>query len=141
MFFRKSKRKTEYKKRGFTLAESVLALTVISIASVGTLSLVLSSQRATISAAQKQQAQLYATDIINCYRVSDTYNDFANNVNWAIPLDNTWDGNPATEVDLKGDFVANLAFDAENEKTLTVTIQDSEKQLTELTFTKGVALQ
>ena len=139
MFFRKSKCKTEYKKRGFTLAESVLALAVISITSVGTLSLVLSSQRATISAAQKQQAQLYAADIVNCYRVSKTYNDFTNNVNWAISLDNTWDGS-ANTIDLKGDFVANLTYDIEDEKTLTVTITDGSKKLTELTFTKGVAL-
>ena len=106
--------------------ESVLALAVISISSVGILSLVLSAQRATINAAQKQQAQLYAMDIINCYRVSNSTKTFQENMDWA----------------LDGDYEANLEF-SEDKKTLTVTltvtILKDGKPLAEADFTKGGA--
>ena len=136
MFFRKSKRKTEYKKRGFTLAESVLALAVISITSVGTLSLVLSSQRATISAAQKQQAQLYATDIINCYRVEGT---FERNVEFALGLPANswtadWTDNEET-LTLNKDMKAIVTIAGQN---ITVSVQTFDgKEITSAEFTKG----
>ena len=95
-------------KLGFTLAETVLALAVISISSVGLLSLVLSSHRATINAAQKQQAQLYAMDIINCYRVSSTTEEFTANMAFALGEENT--------------MTATISFDEDNPKTLIVTI-------------------
>ena len=117
MFIRK---KTKLNKRGFSLAESVLALAVISISSVGILSLVISTQRATINAAQKQQAQLYAMDIINCYRVSNSTKTFQENMDWA----------------LDGDYEANLEF-SEDKKTLTVTISKDGKDLSSFSFTKG----
>lgn len=120
------------KKRGFTLAESVLALAVISIVSVSALTLIISAQKSTISAAQKQQAQLFAADIIACYRVSDATvgNSFADNVKFAtgkeISNDNT--------IELDGNLTAYLT--TQNE-TLTVTIKTGDKPLTELSFTKG----
>ena len=128
MFIRK---KTKLNKRGFSLAESVLALAVISISSVGILSLVISTQRATINAAQKQQAQLYAMDIINCYRVSSTTADFNTNVKFALGadiIDNTITLNNMT---------ATISIDENN--TLKVIVEN-DKKLTEIEFTKGVAL-
>ena len=120
MFIRRNQKLNKY---GFSLMESVLALAVISISSVGILSLVLSAQRATINAAQKQQAQLYAMDIINCYRVSNSTETFQQNMAWA----------------LDGDYEANLEF-LEDKKTLTVTIVKDGKTLAEAEFTKGVPL-
>ena len=117
-------------KRGFTLAESVLALAIISIVSVSTLSLILSAQRSTISAAQKQQAQLYAADIISCYRVSENDVDFASNVNFALgkPIDDN-------TIALSDDLTAHI--DQEG-KTLKVTIKNGQgSELSTLTFTKG----
>jgi prepilin-type N-terminal cleavage/methylation domain-containing protein len=127
-----TKKLNKRNNRGFTLAESVLALAVISIVSVGSLSLIISAQKSTISATQKQQAQLYAADIIACYRVSDANdgNTFTDNVKFAtgkeISNDNT--------IELDGNLTAYLT--TEN-KTLTVTIKTGEKELTSLSFTKG----
>ena len=117
-------------KRGFTLAESVLALAIISIVSVSTLSLILSAQRSTISAAQKQQAQLYAADIISCYRVSENDTDFASNVNFALgkPIDDN-------TIALSDDLTAHI--DQEG-NTLKVTVKNGQgSELSTLTFTKG----
>lgn len=116
--------------------ESVLALAVISISSVGILSLVLSAQRATINAAQKQQAQLYAMDIINCYRADGT---FERNVEFAFGLpDNSWSADwidNQKSLTLSNNMTATLSI---NGNKLTVTIlKDGKTLLAEADFAKG----
>ena len=127
MFIRNLKK---LNKRGFTLAESVLALAIISIVSVGTLSLILSAQNSTVSAAQKQQAQLYAADIIACYRVSDSDADFNENVTFAIGkeiIDN--------KITLNDGLTAYITKEG---TTLTVAVKnEKDTALTTLTFNKG----
>ena len=127
MFIRNLKK---LNKRGFTLAESVLALAIIAIVSVGTLSLILSAQNSTISAAQKQQAQLYAADIIACYRVSDSDADFNENVTFAIGkeiIDN--------KITLNDGLTAYITKEG---TTLTVAVKnEKDTALTTLTFNKG----
>ena len=122
-------------KRGFTLAESVLALAVIAITSVGTLSLILSAQKATISAAQKQQAQLYAADIIACYRVSENETALQQNIKFALGMEDEETALDLSNIPLNKDMTANVNVE---DKTLTVTITNDGKDLTTLTFTKGV---
>ena len=120
------------KKRGFTLAESVLALAVISIVSVSALTLIISAQKSTISATQKQQAQLFAADIIACYRVQG---DFRRNVEFALGLpENSWDGESG--ITLKGGLTATVNIDENNKLTVVIT-DNKEKELTSLSFTKG----
>ena len=127
MFIRNPKK---LNKRGFTLAESVLALAIIAIVSVGTLSLILSAQNSTVSAAQKQQAQLYAADIIACYRVSDSDADFNENVTFAIGkeiIDN--------KITLNDGLIAYITKEG---TTLTVAVKnEKDTALTTLTFNKG----
>ena len=127
MFIRNLKK---LNKRGFTLAESVLALAIIAIVSVGTLSLILSAQNSTISAAQKQQAQLYAADIIACYRVSTSDEDFNKNVTFAIGkeiIDN--------KITLNDGLTAYITKEG---TTLTVAVKnEKDTALTTLTFNKG----
>ena len=128
MFIRNLKK---LNKRGFTLAESVLALAIIAIVSVGTLSLILSAQNSTISAAQKQQAQLYAADIIACYRVSTSDEDFNKNVNFAIGKEIA-DDNTITLND------GLTAYITKEGTTLTVAVKnEKDTALTTLTFNKG----
>ena len=130
------KNRKKLNKRGFTLAESVLALAVIAIASVGILSLILSAQRSTFSAMQKQQAQIYAADIISCYRADG---DFNQNVEFALGLekdalkDYTW--LESKQITLDGDLIAIIQ---ETTPTIKVTIQNAKgKELFSQSFTKG----
>lgn len=137
MFFKKStlKHKTAYKNkkrgvlRGFTLAETALALAVISITCVGALSLILSAQRATISAAQKQQAQLFAADIVNCFRVSDN-SDFKENLEFALGKEIS----NLTAIPLDDELTANVAI---SDNDITVTVTNDDKNVVQLSFTKG----
>ena len=127
--FMKPYKKLNKHKRGFTLAETVLALAVISITSVASLSLILASQRATISAAQKQQAQLAALDIVSCFRVSDDYTDFENNVHFALGKEIS-----QNKIELGNDTIANVEIE---NNTITVVVDYGEKELAKLSFTKG----
>ena len=115
--------------RGFTLAETALALAVISITCVGALSLILSAQRATMSAAQKQQAQLFAADIVNCFRVSDTDN-FESNLEFALGKEIS----DITAIPLDDELTANVAI---SDNDITVTVTKDDKNVVQISFTKG----
>ena len=128
------KNRKKLNKRGFTLAESVIALAVIAIASVGILSLILSAQRSTFSAMQKQQAQIYAADIISCDRVSNSTN-FADNVEFALGIT---DFTLNTDISLDSELKLNVAIDEAN-KTVTAIVHkgDIDNPLIKQFFTKG----
>ena len=124
-------RKAKNKKRGFTLAETVIALAIIAVVSVSSLSLILSAQKSTFAALEKQQAQLYAADIISCYRVSDSKQDFKSNVEFALGDGAAWSSD--TELTMSGGMTATAVV---NGDTLSVVIIKEGKTLTELSFTK-----
>ena len=121
MILRKQKR-----NRGFGLAEAVLALAIISIATVGTLTLITSGQKATQVALDKQQAQFYAADIITCYRTDN----FEESLQFAFGAG----CDESNQLTLPDNMLAKLSFEG---KKLTVTVFKGDKQLAELSFTKG----
>jgi prepilin-type N-terminal cleavage/methylation domain-containing protein len=110
-------------KRGFTLAESVLALAIISIATVGTLTLITSGQKSTQLALDKQQAQFYAADILSCARTEN----FEENIKFAFGLKSFTKGD---SIPLSGGMTA--SFDGR-----TVTIYKGDKKLTSLSMIGG----
>ncbi len=73
--------------RGFTLLETVLALTVIVIVSAATLTLVLSSNTATRRAMERQEAAGYTADLVACYRVAQNEDDFFKAAAFALGAD------------------------------------------------------
>lgn len=117
-------------KRGFTIAETVIALAIISTISISAVALSVSSQNASRLALQKQQAQFYAADIISCYRAGD---DFKTNLNFVFGT-NFQETDEVSSITLSDGMTATLKI--ENGK-LTVTILQQEKILTSLEFTKG----
>ena len=114
-------------KRGFTLAESVLALAIISIATVGTLTLITSGQKATQLALDKQQAQFYAADILSCYRAEKVDGDFEKNLQFAFGIEGDVQ---LDSIPLSGGMTA--SFDG-----TTVTIYKGDKKLTSLSMIGG----
>ena len=73
-------RRKKQNRRGFTVAETVIALALIATVSVSSVSLVLSAQNASMAAHQRQQAQFYAMDILSCYRAEKEDGDFEKNL-------------------------------------------------------------
>lgn len=124
-------RKAKNKKRGFTLAETVFALAIIAVVSVSSLTLILSAQKSTFAALEKQQAQLYAADIISCYRVSDSEDDFKTNVVFALGDGAAWSSE--RELTMSGGMTVTAVVTGD---TLSVVIIKEGKTLTELSFTK-----
>ncbi len=70
-------------KRAFSLAEAVIALSVIVIVSISALSIALSSITARVGVIAKSDAQGFADDLWECFKVSDGQAEFEENVFFA----------------------------------------------------------
>ena len=103
--------KTRNKKRGFTLVETVVGLTIIAIVATAALSLYFNSEKAVQSAHQKQQAQFHVSNIIACYRVSNDESEFKTNVAFALDVeqDVVNMGTTGGSVDLGNDYFVLIA--------------------------------
>lgn len=133
-------RKRTKNKRGFTLIETVIALAVIAIVSMSALVLYFTSENAVRSAHDKQQAQFYVSDVIACYRVSNTTDDFTKNVAFALGLDESQVriGDSTGFAQLPNGYTVHMTI--KNEK-LTVKIVHSTKTLAQGEFSKGGAIE
>ena len=72
-----AKRGNKRKRRGFSLVEVVIALTVITIISSAALSLVLSSAKSDDKALRTTQVMIAADNALECFEFADTEEEFA----------------------------------------------------------------
>ena len=70
-------------KNGYSLVEVVIALSVIVVISIAALSTVLSSVATKQAAINKTEAQNFAENAWECFKVSDDDEKFVSNVNFA----------------------------------------------------------
>ena len=126
------------KKRGFTLVETVVGLTVIAIVATAALSLYFNSEKAVQSAHQKQQAQFHVSNIIACYRVSSDVDSFKKNLAFALDVEQVINAN---FVDLGDEYSAVITFGNEFSQKITVEIKDNQKVLAQGEFVKGGAIE
>lgn len=71
------------KKRGASLAESVVALAVITIVSMAAISAVVFALNAQVKALRNTKAQDFARSVFESFKVSDDYSAFVNNLSFA----------------------------------------------------------
>lgn len=71
------------RKGGFSLAEVVIALSVIVIVSVTSLSIVLSSMAAKAAAVDKTEAQSFASNVWECFQASENDAEFLSYVSFS----------------------------------------------------------
>ena len=64
-------RKILKNKRGFTIVEVVISLTIVIIISIGTISLMQVSTKSLRRATYNVQAQNFVADVVSCYRVGE----------------------------------------------------------------------
>ena len=77
--------KNKYKSsRGFALGEVIIALAVVSVISLASVSLFTSSVNATKRAIDRAEAQNVLESVIECYRVTDIGENFDSNFNSAL---------------------------------------------------------
>lgn len=72
------------KKRGFSIVEVVISLTIIILVSFSALTIVLSSTNKRVEAINKTEGQNFASDILECFKASNGFSDFQNNVYFAL---------------------------------------------------------
>jgi prepilin-type N-terminal cleavage/methylation domain-containing protein len=126
------------KKRGFTLVETVVGLTIIAIVATAALSLYFNSEKAVKSAHQKQQAQFHVSNIIACYRVSSDVDSFKKNLAFALDVEQVINAN---FVDLGDEYFAFIDFENEFSQKIKVEIKHNQKVLAQGEFTKGGAIE
>lgn len=126
-------------KKGFSLVEVIIALSVIVIVSIATLTIVLSSVNARKKAADEAKALRFAENIYECYKAADNETEFLKNVQFLLgdkeylSFGEYGDG---WEYRNGSDFWAYIEL---KDKKMTVTVKDKnkEKEYVSLTFGKG----
>lgn len=70
-------KKRIFNKKGFAMAETIVAMAVVSLVTVTAVMLFFASARTTQSAVYKAQAQYFAEDALACFRTADDADQFS----------------------------------------------------------------
>lgn len=135
------------KKRGASLAESVVALAVITIVSMAAISAVAFALNAQVKALRNTKAQDFSRSVFESFKVSDDYNTFVSNINFAedttMPPATPQDGYPKTYVytSITYKFVATITVNYDSTPpTLSVIVTedgDPDDEVISFNYTKG----
>ncbi len=114
-------------KKGFSLAEAVIALSVIVIVSVCALSIVLSSISAKQNAIDKEKAQYFANNAWECFKASDNETDFISNMEFASGVSLTFTGGACEYTSETYKFTANIKINYTADRpTFTIAVTDKD---------------
>ncbi len=124
------------KKKGFSLMEAVIALTVVVIVSFAALSLVLSSATAKVNAVNKSKAQYFAYDALECFKASESISDFESNMLFAADIEIKLDENGQfTYLSEENKFTAEITV---IDNTFKIEVLDkNKKEIISFDYTKG----
>lgn len=123
------------KKKGFSLVEAVIALSVVVIVSFAALSLVLSSTTTKVNAINKSKAQYFAYNALECFKASDSATEFENNIAFAEGITPTIDENTYKFVSEENKFTATVTI---NGNTFEITVWDKyDDEIISFDYTKG----
>ena len=129
--------KPKRNNRGFSIAEVVVAMVVVTIVSFATLSVILSANLSTDRSLRHQQAQFYAEDAVGCFVLAGSEGEFKSYLVGALGLENVVDiasGSGITRITLNDGNI--LEYSLDNNK-LTLYIRDSEgKTVAHAEYTK-----
>lgn len=122
------------KKRGFSLAETAVALAVIAIVSGAAMSMVLSSADIEGSTMLTSYVINDAENVVDCFRYADTVEEFYIVLNKANPSEtggtNSWKKLPDEKVTVNGTEKRKVVFELEQDNytvTLELTLADVAK--------------
>ena len=128
----------KHKKGGFSLMEAVIALTIIVLVSVTALTVVLSSFSAKVTEVGKSQAQSFAANAWECFKVSDTQAEFIENMRFAEGAELTFTEGVCNYTSEEYKFTAEITLNYAVQRPvfeIFVTYQD--KELITFSYTKG----
>ncbi len=129
-------------KKGFAIAETIMAMTIVSLVTVTALMLFFSSVRTTQSAVHKAQAQHFAEDAFACFRAAETADQFstAMELRGGFLEFSVTGGNKYcfTLNDSKFQAVAFVDYPAEGRASFCIEITDGDEVVTSISeFKKG----
>ena len=127
------------RKNGFSLAEVIVALAIVAIVSVAALSIVSSSINARVNAINRTNAQIFADNILECFKASENESGFKNNVQFAVGV-NISDGTDGEYVLSQNAFSSEIKFipSDEGRRTIEIEIKDSDgDSIISITYVKG----
>lgn len=124
------------KKKGFSLVEAVIALSVVVIVSFAALSLVLSSTTTKANAVNKSKAQYFAYNALECFKASDDTTEFESNMLFAAGIEIKLDENgQCTYLSEENKFTATVTIDG---NTFEITVLDKyDDEIISFDYTKG----
>lgn len=138
------------RKNGFSLAEAVIALAVITVVTVAALSMSFSAVLARMNIVNRSYAQGFAADILECFKAATTEEEFIALVNNFSTDDEDPDlikeNNTYTYTSEEHNFKATITVDHldpndSNRPTLTVTVTenngDDSAEIIKLNYAKG----
>ena len=104
-----SKRGMLKRKRGFALAEAVIALTVVLMVSAAALTMIMSSILVKTTSVIETEARGFASDALECFKAADDKAEFEENLEFVLgaPLDDKNADENAYQCVFDG-FVANI---------------------------------
>ncbi len=122
-------------KKGFSLVEVIIALSVIIIVSVCALTIVLSSISTKQSTIDKEKAQYFANDAWECFKASNDENEFIANMLYAEEIDLSFTNGVCEYTSEIYKYTANIEVDYTLLRpTFKITVKDK-KDNTIVTFT------
>lgn len=128
--------KPKRNNRGFSIAEVVVAMVVVTIVSFATLSVILSANLSTDRSLRHQQAQFYAEDAVGCFVLAGSEVEFKSYLAGALGLENVDNIAPDSDITLNDGNILEYSL-LNNNKTLTLSIRDSEgKTVAHAEYTK-----
>jgi len=117
---------------GFTLAESIIAMVIISLVTVTAVTLILSSTHTTQSAVQKAQAQYFAEDALTCFRAADSADRFVDAIAFSggyTELSVTGDTYVFTLADSRFRAVALVEYPTDGRASFSIEILDDDEDV------------
>lgn len=126
-------------KKGFSLMEAVIALSVVVVVSICAMSIVLSSVSAKQTAIDKQKAQYFSDNAWECFKASDSETDFVSNMNFAESVTLEFTNNECVYTSTEHNFTANIKIDyTASRPTFSISVTDKDgKEIVAFTFEKA----
>lgn len=123
-------------KRGFTVAEIVIAMAVVVLVTATALTTVLTTRNAERNVLQNADALRFAENAWECFKASENEQDFRTAITFAEGVTLTPEGEAGNYTFLSSEYgyTASLTLSGD---TLSVRIVAEEKELLSFTYTKG----
>ena len=124
------------KNRGFSIAETAIALAIIAIVTAAALTVVMASISARVKATNISEAQDFAHNMLECFKAADNIDEFENNVRFAEGLE--WpDDETNYEYTADNKFSADIKANCDD-GNFSITVVDTKgEEIISFEYTKG----